>query len=773
MAFGGEGVKSNPEPGSGTPFGALRSGLRPAGPGGRARYTHQARGGGADRVPRGTRKRVGRPLTSDESRQTSAAAASERADPREVLTTLDQGGVHFALLDPQGRIRWLSPGLERSRGGDLVGHDCHESLFRRDSDCIDCRRQEVLATGKTHQCWIPERRPGRFGRRQMLVQMRTPSGQLLEVVIDAGPAESLFSDEIFRERVLAEGLRHVSAGVLLLDAAMHVVNANPAAVRLLGEGLEQLRGRVLGELLPEGCLPARGEQLATLLATQGGLEIDEVRIESSAGSALVRLSLAAVPAPGGAAEAAVAILTDITRERRVSLALQRKLGEISILREIDHVLSRTARLDQVLRVILAAVVHPRGLALARGALFLCEGEREVLRGRLLRTSPASGGVAEGHLGRQLEDLAFAEPTEEDRRMEREIRDLAVPLDTSADVLSSALRSPATTLVHCRGEGGGAEMLCRLLGSEQVVLAPLVTQGRRLGVLAGAVGSGSPDADDDLLTFAGVIAAAAAGAIERARLHDELAQRLSDLHEAHARLRHLQGQLLQAEHMSALGELAAEIVHQIRNPLAVVGGFARRLERSVGPDDPRREDVRILVEETSRMETILERVRQEVRAARGDPRETVLPEELLTAAIKRYEGLAEAQGITLESNVEPGLPRIRGGRDVLLEVLDNLLRNAFDAVAEGGRVRVEALRLRGAVHLVVEDDGPGLDPEQAEKIFEPFYTTKDQGTGLGLALSRRLVRQCGGSLSVDGRPGRGARFRIVLPLAQAPEPAKKE
>ncbi|MDQ7088838.1 MAG: PAS domain-containing sensor histidine kinase [Acidobacteriota bacterium] len=682
--------------------------------------------------------------------------------------------MHFALLDPEGRIRWLSPGLERSRGSGLIGQDCHESLFRRESDCFDCRRQEVLATGKAHQCWIPERRPGRFGRRQMLVQMRTPSGQLLEVVIDAGPAESLFSDEIFRERVLAEGLRHVSAGVLLLDAAMRVVNANPAAVRLLGEGLERLRGRALGELLPEGCLPAGGERLAAILVSRGGLEVDEVRLDSGSGQALVRLSLAVVPAPGGVAEAAVAILTDITRERRVSLALQRKLGEISILREIDHVLSRTARLDQVLRVILAAVVHPRGLALARGALFLCEGdEKEVLRGRLVRSSPASGGgVGEGHLAQQLEDLAFAEPSGEDRRMELEIRDLAVPLGETADVLSSALESPASILVHGRGEGG-AEMLCRLLGSDQVVLAPLVTQGRRLGVLAGAVAPGGPAPEDDLLTFAGVIAAAAAGAIERARLHDELARRLSDLHEAHTRLRHLQGQLLQAEHMSALGELAAEIVHQIRNPLAVVGGFARRLERNVGEDDPRREDVRILVEETARMEAILERVRQEVRVARGDPRETVLPEELLAAAMKRYEGLARAQGIDLEVSVENGLPRIRGGRDVLLEVLDNLLRNAFDAVSGGGTVRVEALRLRGAVHLVVEDDGPGLSAEQAEKIFEPFYTTKEQGTGLGLALSRRLVRQCGGSLSVDGRPGRGARFRIVLPLARAPVPAEEE
>lgn len=679
------------------------------------------------------------------------------------------------MVSAEGLIRVVSPGLRRTRGEDLVGKPCHPALFRRDSDCIDCQREKVLATGQSHHCWIPERRPGRFGHRQLLVQMRMESGDLLEVIVDAGPAEGLFPEQIFRERVLAEGLRHVPAGVFLLDSGMRIVNANPAAARLTGAGLEELRGRELNELLPPETLPARGAQLAELLASKAAIEIDEIKLDTAVGQRIVRASLAAVHSAGGGLSAAVGIVTDVTRERRVGLALQRKLGELSILREIDHVLARTVRLDQVLKVILAAVVHPKGLALSRGVLFLCEAEGSLIRGRLARSAPTSRrGVAGTGLGLALESWALDPPGEEDQQLEAEVQHFALPLGEGADnVLAEALEGGHSLVVRCDGSSDSRGRLCLLLESDHILLAPLVTPGRRLGVLAAALGPGSPSLDEDFMNLSAMIAGTAAGAIERARLHDELSQRLTDLHQAHARLRHLQGELLRAEHLSALGELSAEIVHQIRNPLAVVGGFARRLANATPEEDPRWEDVRIVAEEAERMEAILERIRQDVRLARSMPKESVPPAELLDAAMARYRELARAQRISLEVDLEQDLPPVRGSRDVLLEVLDNLLRNAFDAVQRDGRVRVSARRLKDAVHLLVEDDGPGLTAEQMEKIFEPFYTTKVRGTGLGLPLARRLVTQCGGSLSVDTGPGKGAAFRIVLPTVEfGPEPGRK-
>ena len=177
------------------------------------------------------------------------------------------------------------------------------------------------------------------------------------------------------------------------------------------------------------------------------------------------------------------------------------------------------------------------------------------------------------------------------------------------------------------------------------------------------------------------------------------------------------------------------------------------------------DVQIILEETQRMQGILDRMRQDVRLASIPARDAVDAGELIEAAVQRYQDLARDQRVVLRAVVEDTLPKVRGNRDLLLEVLDNLLRNAFDAVEAAGRVTMRGKRLRDAVHIVVEDNGVGMSEEELERVFEPSYTTKVGGTGLGLPLARRLVAQCGGSLTADSRPGQGATFRIILPIVE--------
>ena len=122
-------------------------------------------------------------------------------------------------------------------------------------------------------------------------------------------------------------------------------------------------------------------------------------------------------------------------------------------------------------------------------------------------------------------------------------------------------------------------------------------------------------------------------------------------------------------------------------------------------------------------------------------------------------------VSLKLDIEPGLPAVRLGHEQLMQVILNLVMNAADAVGPGGNVRVAAALTNGKVRLLVEDDGPGVDPRVRAQLFEPFVTTKDvgKGTGLGLAVCRGLVEAAGGSITLDTEYGRGARFVIDLPV----------
>lgn len=692
----------------------------------------------------------------------------ETLPAEEIVRVLDANGIQMAVVGLDGNVRWASPSLIRSRGRELIGGDCKQVLLRREKDTLACRREEVVETGRPNRRWIPETRPGSLGPRQLLLQVRLPEGNVLDTIIDAGPADRGFPDQVFRERVLSEGLRHVPAGVLLLDAAMRIVNANPAASAMLGFKEAELKGRCLDEVIPAEIFPAPVSRLGEVLAESSALERKEVVLTRGRAVRVVQFYLAAVIGPDQELAAAVAILSDITKERSLNEALTRKVGELTLLREIGLALGRTARLDQVLRIILAAVVHPGGLGLGAAGLFLVDETKAVVRGRLARQRPAAlGHFTAEDLGHELETLATGPSRPEDRELEAAVKRFLVPLSRFEHPLVASLGRTSPVLLDAGGfQDRHDPRLSPMTGKTQVILAPLHNQGKPLGILLGACRLEDPPLDEDRLALAGMVAGEAAGAIARARLHDELASRLEDLREANSRLRNLQGQLLKAEQLSGLGELAAEIVHQIRNPLSVVGGFSRRLAKTIPESDPRRNDVRILMEETSRMEGILARIRQDVRLARRPTQEAVNPGELVRDAVARYNDLAKDQQVVLFASCDPDLPPVRGSREILLEVLDNLLRNAFDAIPEGGRVMVKAQMLKEAIHLVVEDDGPGIHGEHLERIFEPFYTTKVGGTGLGLPLSRRLVAQCGGSLTADSRPGEGCRFRIVLPIVHA-------
>ena len=231
-------------------------------------------------------------------------------------------------------------------------------------------------------------------------------------------------------------------------------------------------------------------------------------------------------------------------------------------------------------------------------------------------------------------------------------------------------------------------------------------------------------------------------------------------------RRLQEQLIQSEKMSAMGQLIAGVAHDLNNPLASVVGFADFLSEAAEIPEGLREPLQVIRQEAERAATIVHNLlsfarRQETRRERR----AIGPLLESTVALLRNELLAH--DVTVEVTVDPDTPEVELNANQMKQVFLNLLNNAVQALANAGRpgaVRVRARPWLDGVAVSVQDDGPGMPPEIAAHVFEPFFSTKPegQGTGLGLSICQGIVKEHGGRLTLDTAPGDGATLTVELP-----------
>jgi signal transduction histidine kinase len=232
---------------------------------------------------------------------------------------------------------------------------------------------------------------------------------------------------------------------------------------------------------------------------------------------------------------------------------------------------------------------------------------------------------------------------------------------------------------------------------------------------------------------------------------------------------IEEQLRRSEKLSTLGEMAAVLAHEIRNPLGSIRGTAEILRDDYRPGDPKHEFIEIQIKETERLNHVVEDF---LRMARQQPLELhdcSIREELETI-VTLVSKDAQDRGITLllEACPEPAI--IKGDGEKLRQAFLNIVINALQATPDGGSVTISASknplpsreRENSSIEIIFRDTGPGIDNETLTRIFEPFFTTKPDGTGLGLAVTRKIVEAHHGTIDVESEVGRGTTVVVILP-----------
>ncbi|MDQ1333776.1 MAG: Histidine kinase [Thermodesulfobacteriota bacterium] len=225
---------------------------------------------------------------------------------------------------------------------------------------------------------------------------------------------------------------------------------------------------------------------------------------------------------------------------------------------------------------------------------------------------------------------------------------------------------------------------------------------------------------------------------------------------------LQDRIIQSERLAALGQFVAEISHEIKNPLMMIGGFARQLANEIG-DDKARSKLNIIVTEVARLEGLLNEFRDLY-----SPKNLDMQDLDINALVKEVYDLirddCSMKHIQVEFSPGPGDIMVRGDRGKLKQVLLNLTKNATEAMETGGQLSLETRRKEKRVDVIVADNGCGIAEEHRDKIFSPFFTRKKKGTGLGLSVSKGIVDQHPhASLTFESQEGKGTVFTLSMPL----------
>ncbi len=295
-------------------------------------------------------------------------------------------------------------------------------------------------------------------------------------------------------------------------------------------------------------------------------------------------------------------------------------------------------------------------------------------------------------------------------------------------------------------------------TRSVVCVPIKHKGRLIGVLEvlnKRVGS-FDDEDVELLT---VVSNQIGIAMENARLYQRLQEKFTLAAEE---LKKTEQKIIQSERMVALGRFSQGVAHEVRNPVMSIGGFARRLKEKLPPGDPARKYAEIILNEAARLEKMVRDIEEYTKLPEPELGEVSL-NKLIEYALEEW-GQKETPA---DVQVHLDLPReeaiFPGDESLLTLVLKNLFENAAEAMAHGGDLSIAAYPQGKQLIIKVADTGRGIPPEHLPQVFDPFFTSHTQGSGLGLTTVQRIVTEHNGVVSVKSTPGKGAEFQIQLPL----------
>jgi PAS domain S-box-containing protein len=465
----------------------------------------------------------------------------------------------------------------------------------------------------------------------------------------------------------------------------------------------------------------------------------------------------------------LAIIQDVTSFYRKKNELENAIGELSIIAQVAEALSSTADLETALKIILTGVTANQGLSFNRAFLFMYDENNNTLRGKMAvgPGSPEEAGKIWSRLAQQPRTLTelltdyIERENSSSFSLSSMIFDLEISLEQTS-IFSQAMNSSQWINVHLQNNlDENSNRILRRLNTNHLAVAPIISKDRKLGLIAAdnqITGKRISDADMQLLqTFANNTAVA----IERSRLYQNLIEHSAELEEKNKLLARSQEQMVRVEKMSVIGELTSSIAHELRNPLAVIGGFAN-LMLSAGKNDPNAEYLNIILTEAKRAETVLHQVLDFSRASRTKSREidfnklVFQTHELLVSQLKHHQ-----KPPTLEMPEDK--PSIWGNPDQLQHALYQYMNLSTEEMTDECEVKISTQNIDNLVRLTVAFSGNDDTRKRVAKTLNQIFNNPGGTYKLSIIVAGETIRYHGGNFGVESANGDIPKIFIELPI----------
>lgn len=723
-------------------------------------------------------------------RRDQAELASLKELYERIINGIDYG---IVVLDQKLRIESVNEHLLNKRRSDRpnpIGLTCYRFFYDRNAVCDDCRIREVFVQGVPIKYNLVNKAVGGFNYYLEVeaFPLRDAKGEVsrvVQLIKDVTERIHLEKELWLKKEYLEHLVVNAPVGIFTTDQEGFIRTANQVFAQLMGAkspqdaiGLNVLESDDFKKI-------GLAKEFKKVLQHGKTHDIEAIPCHAIWGKGLV-CSLRCVPLRGAEEEITglIATVADVTEKSKLEESYRRRITELSIFKEIGELLQSTIDLEDIYAIALIGVTAGKGLGFNRAFLLRYDRKSNALVGEM--AIGPSDAVEAGRIWSELyeKNLALNQIFEVYKQSQHErdiqvrdiVRKLNIPLTWEEGFLQEVLFKSIFKKVDdaYRGDYADQKLIANALGSQTFAAVPLISRGKAEGVIiADNLITGKEITTEDVNRLS-IIANQAGAAIENSRLLQSLEEKVKALRQAYMALKENREMLLRAERLSVVGEVAASVAHEIRNPLTSIGGFARAVLRDLEKSDKVRTNRRyltIILEEVKRLERIVNETLEFVRPVTPSFDYANL-NEVIDQTFNMMAGEIDENRIVITKDYQSDIPPVWMDADQIRQVMLNVFRNAFHAMKEGGMLSVITQKDSEVVKVYISDTGVGIPEQHKSKVFNAFFTTKSTGSGLGLTVSAQIIKNHGGSIEFESQEGEGSTFIITLPFHSSEERGEK-